>query len=184
MRLNDRVLQYLSEKCGCDVTTPAGATALALAIETKTGERLAANTIKRLTGVLPYDGNPRPATLDIIAKYAGYSSWKNFCIDLYGFHSSGFQPDPRFVDVTELPPGKRISFGWAPDRKIRLKHLGNGVCEVIQVENSKLAVGDILHISQLADNFPLIVKNVIRNGISLGSYTAAQERGIYRIMFR
>lgn len=68
-------------KAGFDVTTAAGATMLANDIESKTGERLAANTIKRLVGVIPYNNKPRITTLNIIARYLGWPSWESLMND-------------------------------------------------------------------------------------------------------
>lgn len=178
MVFNPVIIHYLNMKVGCDVTTPAGATILANDIELKTGEKLAANTIKRLVGILPYESLPRITTLNIIGRYIGYKSWDAFMVAVKQGTSifGDFYP---FVEVCRLKPNALISFEWEPDRQITLRHTHICFCEVISVTNSKLKEGDVLELAQLADGFPFFVKNVIRNGECLGSYTAATETGIH-----
>lgn len=181
MKFNSIIIKYLCERCGCDVTTASGATMLANDIEIKTGERLAPNTLKRLVGVLPYDFNPRNVTLQIIAKYLGFSSWEIF-IETINNRISDFEEDNPFIEVSALGKGAEIRFKWEPDREIRLCHLGEGKCEVVEVANSKLVLGDILTLSQLAEGYPLVAKEVIREGRNLGSYIAAKIVGITDIV--
>lgn len=69
MKLSREAIKLLSEKSGRDVTTPVGADYLRNDIEATTGEPLSLNTVKRLTGLLPYDSEPRQSTLDILAGY-------------------------------------------------------------------------------------------------------------------
>lgn len=180
MKFNSVIVKCLSERCGCDVTTAAGATVLANDIEKVTGERLVPNTLKRLVGVLQYDYNPRGATLEIIAKYLGFSSWQLF-IESINNRISDFEEENPFIEVSGLPQGTEIRFSWEPDREIRLCHLGEGLCEVVEVANSKLAVGDVLQLSQLADGYPLVAKDVVRGDNNLGGYVAAKITGISNI---
>lgn len=180
MAFNSVIIHYLNIKAGFDVATPAGATNLAHDIEATIGEKLAANTIKRLVGVIPYNNTPRLTTLNIIGRYLGFSSWENFCEGL-NYGSSAFGSFYPFIEVCKLKPGARISFKWEPGRKITIRHITACKCEVTRSTNSKLQVGDILFITQLSDGFPFYVKEVIREGSSLGSYCAARETGIYDI---
>lgn len=50
----------LSRKAGVDVATPAGSDVLRHDIESATGQLLSLNTVKRLTGVIPYNCAPSP----------------------------------------------------------------------------------------------------------------------------
>lgn len=131
-------------------------------------------------GIIPYKFIPRSSTLEILAKYLGFSSWDLFLATINDCVSD-FNVENPFIEVSELDTGDEISFNWEPDRKIRLRHLGEGLCEVIEVANSKLAQGDRLQLVQLAEGYPLMVKEVLRNGMSLGNYTAAKTNGIYNI---
>ncbi len=146
MKFNYGIIKYLSERCGCDVTTASGATVLALDIQLKTGERLAANTIKRLVGVLPYNFTPRNSTLKILAKYLGYPSWENF-MESISDRILDFDKETMSMNFSELDAGAVVILKCQPDREIHLYHLGEGYCEVVKVSNSNLEVGDILKLT-------------------------------------
>ncbi len=177
MIFNKVTISYLNMKAGCDVTTPAGATILSHDIESKTGERLSANTIKRLTGVIEYQNKPRISTLNIIARYLGHSSWEGFERALKK-GSSIFGDFYPFVEICKLKKDALLSFRWDPDREITLRHTQGCKCEVMRSVNSKLMPGDQLVMSQLAERFPFYVKDVVRGSEHLGSYCAATETGI------
>lgn len=162
-------------KAGFDVTTAAGATMLANDIESKTGERLAANTIKRLVGVIPYNNKPRITTLNIIARYLGWPSWESLMND---HRSSAFGGRNPFFTTKKLR-NTIVKFKWEPDREITLIHLSRTKYKVLESINSQLQAGDILCIDLLADKCPFFAKDVIRNGEHLGTYAAATENGIF-----
>lgn len=172
----------LSKKAGYRVDTPAGASRLVLDIESVTGEHLGLNTIKRITGILAYNNSPREATLDIIARYLGYDSWL-ILSKVINNKVSYFGTESSFIDLNDLPPGAELSFSWEPDRTIRIRHIGEGRYRVIEAENSKLISHDILTLSQIAEGFPLVVKEVERDGKKLGPYMGATPTGIKNIIF-
>lgn len=182
MKLSQTVIDLLSEKSGRDVTTSYGADYLRNDIEAVTGEPLSLNTVKRLVGILPYESTPRAVTLDIISGYLGFSSWQLLQEYLSG-RISDFDIKEGFVDLSTQPTGRIIRIKWQPDRSISLKHLGNGKYIVSESVNSKLETGDILHLSQIAEGFPFMVKEVERGGRTLGNYIAAKKTGIDYIEF-
>lgn len=175
--INPYIISMLGKKIGCDITQPHGASLLRNDIESKTGEYLSLNTIKRLVGIIPYDFNPRPVVLEILARYLDFSSWK-ILNDYVNNHISEFTSEPSLIDLTSLKEGKEVSIEWEPDRKILIRHLGGGEYHVVSAENSKLKANDVLIISAAGEGFPFVAKSVIREGKNLGSYTASAERGI------
>lgn len=181
MKLNKLQIEKLSEKCGNDVTTPAGASVLTLDIESKTGISLGLNTVKRLVGVIPSDSVPRLSTLNVIATYLGYPTWDLLEVDT-NMEGSGFGRKDIFVEMSELSKGTKVEICWKPGRRILIRHDGNGQYEVIKSENSKLLPGDILSLSQLAIGFPFVADKVFRNEKPLGCYRAADGVGIARFL--
>ncbi len=179
MILNKRQLEKLSEKIHQDVTTPAGASVLALDIEDKTGTPLGLNTIKRLVGVLPADNTPRRTTLNIIANYLGYPDWNRLVEDTE-MQGSGFGNGNIFIEMSDLEDETIVEICWRPDRRLLIRHDGNGQYEVLESENGKLIPGDLLSLSQLAVGFPFIADKVFRNEKPLGCYRAADGAGITR----
>lgn len=184
MMLNQIQIEKLSERVGQDVTTPAGATVLQLDIETATGVSLGLNTVKRLVGVIRNDvTTPRITTLNVVANYLGYPDWETMDKDLT-MKGSGFGRNNIFTEMSVLPTGINVEINWKPNRCIVIRHIGEGIYEVIESRNSKLSPGDILSLSQLAVGFPFVSRDVIRDGRSLGSYNAAPDAGITRLNIR
>ena len=177
MKLNQAIIDLLSEKAGKDVATSCGADYLRNDIEAVTGEALSLNTVKRLVGILPYESIPRPVTLNIISRYLGFSSWQLFQEYLTG-RISDFNVDEGFIDLAAQPLGRLIKIRWQPDRCLSIKHLGEGKYVVAESLNSKLLPEDNLYLSQIAPGFPFMVKTVVRNGRELGNYIAAKRLGI------
>lgn len=183
MALDNTVIRLLELKTGYPVDTPSGAEQLTVAIEKETGRMISLNTVKRLTGVLEYDGQPRQYTLDLIARFLGFESWRR--LDEYiRSGSSAFNASGILTEISHLPPGTIIDTSWAPDRLVRLEHMGEARCRVIESHNSKLTAGDIATIRQIAAGFPLLAESVLRDGVNLGQYTAATETGLTNITIR
>lgn len=176
--------EMLSKRAGVDVSTPAGSEWLRNDIESATDERLSVNTVKRITGVLG-DGNyidehARRSTLDVLARYLGFTDWPDLKSGLCE-RSSFFQRPPGTVEMATLPVDAIVTLRWDPDRCVRLRHFGEELYVVESSENSKLMKDDILIISDVRKGHYLIVRDVIRGGESLGCYTAAMVRGLTSI---
>lgn len=181
MTLDSVIIKMLNNRAGFDVTTADGAYRLWCDIVSATGEHLAVNTVKRLLGVLPYDGSPRRATLDIIARYLDYPSWQllTAAVDQ---RISSFNASNPFLETPTLPVGQKLRLCWSPNRLIEISHRGDGVFEVIKSVNSRLREADILRLSQIAEGFPFVAKEVLRENESLGCYCAAESTGLDLIM--
>lgn len=175
--IRDTVLVLLSAKADCDVSTPRGAQKLRDEIERVTGERLALNTVKRLTGVIDYDFTPRESTLNIMAAYLGFASWESlseYCTE----GLSGFTVADGFIHLPSLAPGVGIAFTWEPDRRLLLRIKEDGTVEVEKSINGKLREGDVVDVTNICQGFPFIAHAVYRDGVNLGRYVAAKEAGI------
>lgn len=175
------LIKLLSAKAGRDVTTPSGSEWLCRDIESMTGEMLSINTVKRITGVIDnrenQDIRARRYTLDIVARYLGYKDFSELETALED-NSSSFRKSEKIIDMPSLSVGTKVMIQWLPDRKIIIESVENGWFKVIESHNSKLLAGDLLNIYQVMQDYPFFVKEVIRDKNSLGSYTAAEERGV------
>ena len=183
MSRNPILISMLSEKAGLNVSTPAGAEWLRNDIEKVTGEILGINTIKRITGVIEYEGSHRTMLLDIIARYLGYPSW-SLLDQVIQKKISFFSDQNDAISLEKLPPDQLVEICWDPDRSVLLRHNKDKIFTVIESSNSKLKEGDILTLSQIAPGFPLYASDVIRNGDSLGTYTAASINGVSSIVLK
>lgn len=186
--MRDAIIDLLSKKAGRDVRTAYGSEWLCNDIIAVTNASISTNTVKRLTGVLKTDGDSsalhaRAATLDIISRYLGFKDFKALCEFLQA-GSSQFKQADGLVNIEDLPRGTSMEIRWSPDRVLTLRILESGECLVEQAVNSKLTVGDRLKIFQVMVGYPLNVSEVIRDGQSLGPYTAAPEYGVTNISVR
>jgi hypothetical protein len=74
--------------------------------------------------------------------------------------------------------GQRLVITYAPNRILTIEHLDGNHFQVIASENSKLREGDLLTLSHIVRYYPLLVSEVIRDGKSLGAFTAGKAQGI------
>ena len=173
------LIKKVEEKYGRKVNTSTEFEALSVTIERETGDYVSASTLKRLWGYVTLQPSPRIATLDVLARYTGSSSFADFRQQLKtdpSFESSFFTT--RFVVTDELAEGDLVTLGWSPNRLVRLKYLGSSKFQVISSENSKLLAGDEFSASQFMLGYPLFVDRIYRAGNYTPSYVAGKIEGL------
>lgn len=177
MKFSPYTTNLLKQKCGKDIRLSADCEYLALDIESVTGEHIGVNTLKRLLGFIDDEREPRISTLDVIARYLGFDHWD--ALSVYDNKSnSSFECSADEVRVGDLTVNQHVQISYLPDRQIELEYMGGQRFRVLRSSNSKLAVGDELAVTHLVQGYPLLVSEVVRNGQSLGSFTAGKAQGI------
>lgn len=173
------LLQKVEERYGRSVNTSTDYEALSVTIEHETGEFISSSTLKRLWGYVSLQPSPRVATLDVLARFVGHTSFSAFCEALKSDPSfeSGFFTT-RFVVSDELVEGDTVTIGWMPNRLVRLQYLGDSSFRVISGENSKLQTGDEFTASQFMLGYPLFVDRILRAGEYTPSYVAGKIEGL------
>lgn len=183
MKLSPNIKKRLSEQCRRELTTPNDCTVLALDIESKTGEHIGINTIKRLLDFIDDEREPRATTLNIIAHYLGFDDWDALKLLDNEKGNSNFNESLTELNVAQLKPGSLIEITYQPDRRLVVKHLGGNTFSVVESENGKLHAGDTLSIDHIMNGYPLLVSEVLRDGTSLGTFTAGIQQGInYKLL--
>lgn len=176
-------LQHLIERVGQQfghtIATSTDFEILSLDIERDTGDHLSASTLKRLWGYVSLHPVPRIATLDILARYIGHKSFQDFCQQLRSGESN---PSDFFgtscISVKELREGERVRIGWAPDRLVEMRYLGNFEFVVEASRNSQLRAGDRFQLSDIISGCPLCISRILRNGKYTRPYIAAMKEGL------
>ena len=177
MRFSLFVEQKLREKSGSRLTTAADIERLAHDIESVTHEHMGVNTLKRLLGYIADEREPRSTTLDVIARYLGFDTWK-LLQEVEGRSNSAWGVVDNELDIASMPIGQLVTVTYRPDRRLLMRREHDGCMQVLESLNSKLRVGDIAKISTIIEGYPLIVERVIRNGEDLGKFIAGQLQGV------
>ena len=172
MRLPFHIIQLLKAKSGSDLRLPSDCELVSLDIQSKTGIRIGATTLKRLVGFAQDERTPHTSTLDAIARYLGYAHWEEH---------SGFDSTDEEVRSADLPVDACVEITYLPDRLVRMQYLGNQRYRIVDSQNSKLQTDDEVEIQSFMLHHPLLVLNVWRNGESLGQFTAGRVSGLSSI---
>ena len=177
MKLPFHVIELLKRKSGSGLRLPSDCELLSLDIESKTGVRIGATTLKRLLGFAQDERQPHTSTLDAIAHYLGYTHWDELAkIEDQGNSDFG-SPDGE-VRSANLQVCCEVEITYLPDRRVVMFYLGNNRYRIQQSENSKLLVGDEVEILSFVQHHPLLVMQVWRSGQSLGQFTAGRISGL------
>lgn len=177
MKFSPYVIDLLKQKSKKDFRLSGDCEYLALDIESVTGEHIGVNTLKRLLGFIDDEREPRPSTLDIIARYLDFENWDLLkCFD--DKSNSSFSAAEDEIRVGDLSNGQHIQISYLPDRLIELEYCGDEQFLVKKSQNSKLQIDDKLTISHIVKGYPLLVSHVWRDRADLGSFRAGKAQGI------
>ena len=177
MRLSFHIIELLKEKSGNQLRQPSDCEFLSLDIESKTRVRIGATTLKRLLGFAYDERTPHASTLDAIAHYLGYAHWEELLL-IEDKGNSGFGTSDEEIRSADLQVGAILEITYLPDRRVVIQYLGNQRYRIVESENSKLQKGDELEIQNFVLHHPLLVLNVLREGESLGQFTAGRVSGL------
>ena len=177
MKLPFHIIQLLKEKSGNELRIPSDCEYLSLDVESKTGIRIGATTLKRLLGFAQDERVPHAGTLDAIARYLGFAHWEELS-QIEDKGNSNFDAPEEEIRSADLQLGANIEMTYLPDRKVRMQYLGNQRYRIVESENSKLLVGDEVEVQNFVLHHPLLVLNVWRDGESLGQFTAGRVSGL------
>ena len=177
MRLSFHIIELLKEKSGNQLRQPSDCENLSLDIESKTRVRIGATTLKRLLGFAHDERTPHASTLDAIAHYLGYAHWEELLL-IEDKGNSGFSTSDEEIRSVELQPDVHVEITYLPDRRVVMQYLGNQRYRIVESEKSKLQKGDELEIQNFVLHHPLLVLNVLREGESLGQFTAGRVSGL------
>lgn len=152
---------------------------LSVHIYQNTHHKISSSTLKRLWGYIKYNYTPRESTLDVLAKYTGHSSYKDFCENnSYILESASLFFSNNQVDSISLTKGATVTVCWDPDRYVKFEKIDDLNFKVSVSINSKLKEGDKCYISSFIEGHPLLVTNIERSDIKLKAYIAGKQKGV------
>lgn len=144
---------------------------------------LSETTMKRMLGLVGIESKerhrtPHPSTMELLAKWLGYSSYQALLKDIGEEKISSEFATMDCIDVTLLEEGRRIRLSYNPSREIIMTYLGNYEFKVEDSKNSKLKEGDRLMVTHLIKGQELIALEVIRADEKLGPFRGGKDGGL------
>lgn len=176
-----QLLSLVRQKLGRTLESPADFECLSEQIQHSIGEYLSPTTLKRLFGYIPQTGTPRPVTLSIMARYAGFAGWQDY-LDKQHVESDFFST--KRIKTSELKQGQKLSIAWNPNRECLIEYLGENSFVVLHSTNAKLHTGDRFTASHFILGQPLTATDVItirQNSPQLTTYVAGAQTGLTKI---
>lgn len=142
---------------------------------------ISTSTLKRYWGYVKHHYlSKRITTLDILARYVGYSDFNHYTTSIDNHESTDSDYNSSLsLDAQTLQPGTMLSISWYPDRSIIVTYQGNLIFLVMESSNSRLIVGMQLKCMTLVKGQPLIL-NIINSSTPDNSiiYIAGKKHGI------
>ena len=181
-----KLREAVERRVGRRMVAPRDFRELSTAIHYSTGMLVSPDTLKRFWGYLGEKRRTIPFkfTLDAISKYAGWASWDSFCVnsDAAWLNSSDYILKVD-LHADKVPQGTVLELVWAPDRLVRIVSMGEFMFRVLESRNSKLSVGDTFRTELFMEGEPLLLTNLIHEGMSPMKYLCGRVDGIrYRIV--
>lgn len=177
-----RLVNAVAQRFGTVPRTPGDFSSLSIAVFRVTGKQISISTLKRLWKYVPSSHQPSLSTLNILANFAGTTSWNAFCqlAKTSAYIESSFA-DGKVLHAREVSVGRQLTVEWSPMRQCVLQSLGNNWFVVNDVSPCKLQKGDKLHIAAFAKGLPMVATEVLRNGQNIGQYVAGTENGLLSV---
>lgn len=157
--------QLVSDVSNHRLETTTDFTFLAGEIYGRVKERLSVSTLKRLWGYVEGYASVRPATLDILARFAGFSDYETFVADyceVEGVQSS-HRVTGNSIYAHDLKVGDTLEITWSPNRRCLVTYQGDSVFVVTEAKNSKLKLGDRFLCDRFTLNEPLYVEYLMQD---------------------
>lgn len=178
--LSKIIRERIEQKFGQEVRYSKDCEVLANEISNNTTKKISASTVKRLFGMAKGIDEPRLYTMDTLAVYLGYKNYDELLIEFKAANSSEFEIVEE-IRVNTLDTNVKLLLHYEPNRRLKLRYIGESKFELLEVVNSKLKKNDLLVVEHIVRNYPLFLSNVIREEKNLGSYTAAKISGVTAI---
>lgn len=138
---------------------------LSAGIEFTLREHMSESTLERLWGYSTrHYETVSVRTLNVIARFVGYSSWEVFCSSLDGGESEMFSGEA--VSSSDLSVDSCLRIGWPPDRVCVVRYLGNNRFIAEETLNSTMQPGDTFSCIQFQKGRQLHLDEFCRSGSS------------------
>jgi len=166
---------------GISLKTHNAFLSLVAIIESSLSEHMSESTLERLWGYSTRSSETVSVrTLDVLSKFVGAGNWDNFCKILKEeLPNESEEIIGECINASNLKTGSELVLGWLPNRKIRIKYLGDHKFEVLESENSSLRAGDRFECLTFQKGRELYLDHFVREGTDTSSrYVVGQRAGL------
>lgn len=179
--IDERLRSEVERMMGRELKASSDFAELSDAIYERTHERMSSTTLKRLWGYIDEPVKPRLFTLNVLARFLGFSDYDALMTSADGIQSAPILA-PHLTD-RDLKMGDRLRLTWRPDRVCVVEYLGYGRFCVREAVNTKLSVGDTFRCHLFIAHEPLFLDQLVHEGGEPVSYVAGRQDGIvYEVM--
>lgn len=149
-------------------------------IANKVKERVSASTLMRVWGYRK-GVSTRQSTLDILARYLGYADYVTFCqwAPTKDDEPQSDEVISRHLHTSDLQVGQKIELTWQPERRCVVQRQKGKSFLVVEVEQTKLSVGDTFECDIFIEGEPLYLSQLVHEGRSPMVYVAGKKSGIH-----
>jgi hypothetical protein len=178
--LSKIIRERLENKFGKEIRYSKDCEVFADEISEKTMKKISPSAIKRIFGLAKGTMEPRLYTMDVISIYLDYKNYDELLKELQ--HT--ILPEKEIIEqirVEELNLNDELIVFTEPSINLKLNYLGDCKFKGTEEVNSELRQNDIVLVNHILRDYPLFIKNVIRNGKHLGPLTAFKMAGVNSI---
>jgi len=150
-------------------------------IESSLSEHMSESTLERAWGYSTRNSDALSLrTLDVLARFAGYAEWEDFCRRLK--EASPNESEELLgecIHSSSLNEGDTLLVGWMPDRLMKIIYLGDHRFRVMEAANSSLRPGDSFECLTFQKKRELYLDHFVREGSENASrYVVGQKAGL------
>lgn len=181
----DDIRRMIEDVTGRKMKTPKDFDFLAVRIYERTNTLLSVSTLKRFWGYVAKEdegrGEMRLSTLNVFSIYVGFADWDAFCNrnDSNGTtDTSNLFFGKKQIIASKLLPGDVLVIMWKPNRCITVRYSGNDVWMITESHNSKLSTGDTFKCHIFVEHQPLVLADVVHNGLPPCGYICGKDGGV------
>lgn len=177
IELRQRVEKSLNRK----MKTPADFEFLSGVIWDRLHETISSSTLKRVWEYAGKNTEARFATKTILSRFLGYKDWDDFVTRLNSPEVESAQVVKSVIRTQTLVVGNTIEVCWYPDRRCVFEFKGGLQFIVLVSENSHLQVGDSFSCGVFMLDEPLLLDNVVHEGMQPTPYIAGSKSGLTKL---
>lgn len=175
----DLLKKEIEKMLGRALHSPSDFNFASESIQNKTNEYLSATTLMRIWGYINESCNTRMTTYNILARFVNYPDYESFV----KHHENKFEAESEpvmseHINTSDLQIGDRLEFSWNPGRRCLVEYMGECKFRVLQVDNSKIQVGDTFLCHFFILNQPLHIFDMHSYEDVTQTYVAGKKTGL------